>query len=292
MVACLYRERMLANLQTPQLIQHDVRTNLKFIRAVVGVFDIDLRERRPDDHFEGIGKILIETVSCHVLKGIFFVKQNHAVLIVVVNVIKELAFTRHILIGMQHGSEFVIRVRIIEMKFLCARAANDAHESFSGKSSRRIVPLIPLEPRKISACMVLFATRKIFHAEAIFDGDDNAPARRQMPHEHIDKGLKGMLAADVLLRIFENANQQNIVIISVQSRFYIAKVADMNRDIIRFTVTIGIDETAFLGEFHAVNNDFLFSKRRRDGTTAGTHLQNAGTFCHGNPFDNIAPLFR
>ena len=64
---------------------------------------------------------------------------------------------------------------------------------------------------------------------------------------NVQEILKGRFRGNVALPVFENAYQQNIIVIAGQNRFYIIEIPHINRYIVIFLVAIGIDETPFFG---------------------------------------------
>lgn len=92
---------------------------------------------------------------------------------------------------------------------------------------------------------------------------------------NVQEILKGRFRGNVALPVFENAYQQDIIVIAGQNRFYIIEIPHINRYIVIFLVAIGIDETPLLDKSTQVT---LPALRASTPVTAPIPLPTSSTF--------------
>ena len=98
--------------------------------------------------------------------------------------------------------------------------------------------------------MIFPATCKILESCAVLNCNHNTPALGQVSLEHIQKVLIRVLSADISLSVLKNTDQKDKVIVTVQIRFDVPEIADMNCHVITVPVFPRINFTAFSGQIN------------------------------------------
>ena len=88
--------------------------------------------------------------------------------------------------------------------------------------------------------VILMEAREILHPEFILDRDIQLSARLQALSDLSEKSLIGVLPADVIDRVLENADEDHCVILPADPD--IPEIADKNLYIIEILMPLGIDK--------------------------------------------------
>ena len=89
-------------------------------------------------------------------------------------------------------------------------------------------------------------------------------------------------------RIFQNADQEDIVIVPVQLRFNVFKVSDMNGQIAAVPMTVRVDQRSLSGKVHAVDIPAALCQNTGNGSRPRSDLQNLLASVKRNPSHNVA----
>ena len=149
--------------------------------------------------------------------------------------------------------------------------------------------MVSLKSREIRPQMIFTAARPVLESELIFDCNHQTSLWLVMAVTDFHKILIGRCPANIRLPILKNPDQQHIVIILVEMRLNILKIADHDRDIVHVTVAVGIHQAALSRQIHTGDTARPPCKRACDCAAACTDLKNFICLFEGQPVDDIRP---
>ena len=271
---------------------HDVRTDRFVLCTVIGILAVDHFRSAAKYHEIRIGKERKHLFADHTVKGTLLIKQEHAVTIQVQLVITQLTDLRQTPVGIQRVHKFIIRVRIVEMHLFASGRLKDLLQCRPAERLCRASIRIILDPGIKTSQVVFSGTGKILHPQTVFDRNDDTAVLFGMLTEDLHKPAMRFVVMDIAAGIFQHADQKDIVIIGIQRRFDIFKIAHHDGHIVRIFMTVGIDQTAFLGKFHTGERACLFGKHTGNSPAAGPHFQNLCPFGDAQPGYDVFPQIR
>ena len=140
---------------------HNLSSDRILPRPLIGVLDKFGGKSLPNDSQIGIGEYRKQSVFGNAVKGAVLVKHDHSLHVQVPKIVVQLSLAGQILIAVQGGHKFIVRIRVIKMVLLHPAGTEDPLKTLPAESSHTAPVHIVLKAGVIGPQVVLLAARKI-----------------------------------------------------------------------------------------------------------------------------------